>query len=70
MMVFEYISKRAFDALMEMAACAAELQTETFYSATGADNLAFAADIAAEMLAAPAPAAITPGRPEGLANAA
>ena len=68
MMVFEYVAKRAFDALLDMIACAVELQTETIYAAPGADALAFAADTAAELLAAPV--SIAPGRPDGLANAA
>lgn len=57
MMAFEYIAKRAFDALCDMMASVNELQTETVYMGAGADLAAFAADTAAEVAGAiPAPA--------------
>ena len=50
MMAFEYIAKRAFDALAEMIVCVNELQTETSYTGNNvADMAAFAADTTAEL---------------------
>lgn len=49
MMAFEYVAKRAYDALIDMMACVSQLQTETSYSGTGPDLATFAADAAAEL---------------------
>jgi hypothetical protein len=68
LMAFEYIAKRAFDNLLDVMACAAELKTETTYMGPNSDAVAFAADIVREALAAPAP--VAKGAPERLANAA
>lgn len=50
-MVFEYIAKRAFDALLDMLVAVNELQTETIYLGAAADHANFAADTAAEVAA-------------------
>lgn len=50
-MVFEYIAKRAFDALVDMMVSVNELQTETHYTTPASDQAAFAADMAAEYAA-------------------
>ena len=49
MMAFEYVSKRAYDALTDMMSCVHELQTETCYCGNGPDVATFAADSAAEL---------------------
>lgn len=48
MLSFEFIAKRAFDSLVELATCVSELGTETYYAPSGADAAMHAADIAAE----------------------
>ncbi len=48
-MAFEYIGKRAYDALIEMMACINELQTEVSYCGVNPDIAAFAADTANEL---------------------
>jgi hypothetical protein len=68
LMAFEYIAKRAFDNLLDVMACAAELKTETTYLGPNSDVAAFVAEVAAD--AAPAPAPISPSSPQRLANAA
>lgn len=47
---FEYIAKRSFDSLLELASVCAELGKESYY-APGADIAAFEADAAAERAA-------------------
>jgi hypothetical protein len=67
MLAFEYIAKRAFDALLDVMAGVNELRTETRYYGPNSEALALA-DAAAELAAAPA--AVAPSPPERLANAA
>jgi hypothetical protein len=51
-MVFEYIAKRAFEALLDMMVCVSELQLETVYFGPSPDADAFAADTVEELAAA------------------
>lgn len=68
LMAFEYIAKRAFDALLDIMACVNELQTETSYGGQSSDMLAFAADMGADVTPIPAP--VAPGAPPRLAAVA
>lgn len=68
MMAFEYVAQRAFDGLCTMMLTVAEIGVETTYVPAGSDLAAFAADMLADMPAAPV--AITVAAPEGMANAA
>lgn len=58
MMAFEYIAKRAFDGLVDLMACAGELQTETLYAPGSVDLAVFvadAADLAVDAVSKPSP---------------
>ena len=68
MMAFEYVAQRAFDGLCTMMLSVAEIGVETTYAPLGSDLAAFAADMVADMAAAPV--AITVAAPEDMANAA
>jgi hypothetical protein len=67
MMAFEYIAKRAFDALTDIMFAISELGRETVYQPATSDVLAFVADTLADSPAAPV--AVEPGS-EAVADAA